>query len=157
MHACRIPDATDCRRGSYAYDISRSCGYSGYGGPLKAAFVRLGESSARVGGKAIQDLCRRHIFTPTMQRLSPTRRCCFRNSSRAAEACNYVKVHKINALRHYERRLSSKLASLLFLLPTMACYIQGSAKRRSPGLVNFVTVVAYHLCLSLPAAFTQPG
>ena len=36
-------------------------------------------------------------------------------------------------------------------------YIQGSAKRWSPGLVNFVTAVAYHLYLALPAAFTQPG
>ena len=26
-----------------------------------------------------------------------------------------------------------------------------------PGLVNFITAVAYHFCLSLPAAFTQPG
>ena len=33
--------------------------------------------------------------------------------------------------------------------------LQGSAKRRAPGLVNFVT--AYHFCLNLPAAFTQPG
>ena len=33
----------------------------------------------------------------------------------------------------------------------------GSAKRRSPGLVNFVTALAYHFCLALPAAFTQPG
>ena len=32
---------------------------------------------------------------------------------------------------------------------------QGSAKRRAPGLVNFVT--ANHFCLNLPAAFTQPG
>ena len=32
--------------------------------------------------------------------------------------------------------------------------VQGLAKRRSPGLVNFVTAVAYHLCLALPAAFT---
>ena len=36
-------------------------------------------------------------------------------------------------------------------------HIQGSAKRRSPGFVNFVTAVAYHLCLAMPAAFTQPG
>ena len=35
--------------------------------------------------------------------------------------------------------------------------IQGSAKRQSPGLVNFVTALAYHFCLPLPAAFTQPG
>ena len=27
----------------------------------------------------------------------------------------------------------------------------------SPCLVNFVLDVAYHLCLALPAAFTQPG
>ena len=35
--------------------------------------------------------------------------------------------------------------------------VQGSARRLSPGLENFVTAVAYHFCLSLPAAFTQPG
>ena len=35
--------------------------------------------------------------------------------------------------------------------------IQGSAKRRSPGLVNFVIALAYHFCLALPAAFMQPG
>ena len=35
--------------------------------------------------------------------------------------------------------------------------IQGSAKRRSPGLVNFVPALAYHFCLGLPAVFTQPG
>ena len=35
--------------------------------------------------------------------------------------------------------------------------LQSSAKRRSPGLVNFVTAPAYHSCLALPAAFTQPG
>ena len=30
-------------------------------------------------------------------------------------------------------------------------------KKWSPGLVNFVTVLAYHFCLALPEAFTQPG
>ena len=35
--------------------------------------------------------------------------------------------------------------------------VQGSAQRRSPGLVNFVAAVAYYFCLVLPAAFTQPG
>ena len=39
----------------------------------------------------------------------------------------------------------------------MPPYLQGSAKRLLPGLVNFVPAVAYHFCLSLPAAFTQPG
>ena len=35
--------------------------------------------------------------------------------------------------------------------------LQGSANPRTPGLVNFVTAVAYHFCLSLPRAFSQPG
>ena len=34
---------------------------------------------------------------------------------------------------------------------------QGLAKSRSQGLVNFVTALAYHIYLALPAAFTQPG
>ena len=35
--------------------------------------------------------------------------------------------------------------------------IKSSAKRWSPGLMNFVPAVVYHFCLALPAAFTQPG
>ena len=35
--------------------------------------------------------------------------------------------------------------------------VQGWAKRRSPGLVNFVTALAYHFCPALPPVFTQPG
>ena len=35
--------------------------------------------------------------------------------------------------------------------------VQRLAKFGAPGLVNFITAVAYHFCLSLPAAFTQPG
>ena len=27
----------------------------------------------------------------------------------------------------------------------------------APGLVNSIAAVAYHFCLALPAAFTQPG
>ena len=34
--------------------------------------------------------------------------------------------------------------------------IQRSGKVSAPGLVNFITAVAYHFCPSLPAAFTQP-
>ena len=36
-------------------------------------------------------------------------------------------------------------------------HVQSSAIVGSPGLVNFITAVAYHFCPSLPAAFTQPG
>ena len=35
--------------------------------------------------------------------------------------------------------------------------IQGSTNRRAPGFVNFVIALAYHICLNLPTAFTQPG
>ena len=35
--------------------------------------------------------------------------------------------------------------------------LQGSAKRLKPGLVKFVPAVAYHFCLNLPGAFSQPG
>ena len=35
--------------------------------------------------------------------------------------------------------------------------LQGSAKERFQGLVNFVTAFAYHFCLNLPIASSQPG
>ena len=35
--------------------------------------------------------------------------------------------------------------------------VQWNPKECLPGLVNFVTDVAYHFCLTLIAAFTQPG
>ena len=35
--------------------------------------------------------------------------------------------------------------------------VQGSAKRRSPGLVNFIFALAYLFCQALCASFTQPG
>ena len=35
-------------------------------------------------------------------------------------------------------------------------HVQGSANLSSPGMMNFVTAVAYLFCLVLPAAFTQP-
>ena len=34
--------------------------------------------------------------------------------------------------------------------------LQGLANWRAQGSVNFVPAVAYHFCLNLPAAFTQP-
>ena len=35
-------------------------------------------------------------------------------------------------------------------------YTRGPRKW-APGLVNFVPALAYHICLALPAEFTQPG
>ena len=40
---------------------------------------------------------------------------------------------------------------------TTLANLQGSAKRLRPGFENFGLAVAYHFCLSLSAAFTQPG
>ena len=48
-----------------------------------------------------------------------------------------------------------KLVSFLFAVHKEQ--IQGSAKRQSSDLVNSVAAVAFHFCLALPAAFTQPG
>ena len=36
-------------------------------------------------------------------------------------------------------------------------FVQRWAKVGAPGLVNIITAVAYHICPSLPATFTQPG
>ena len=48
-----------------------------------------------------------------------------------------------------------KLAAAVFwaLTPT----VQKTLIVNAPGLMNFVPAVAYHICLNLPAAFTQPG
>ena len=35
--------------------------------------------------------------------------------------------------------------------------VRGISKRPFPGLVNFVSAVAYLFCLNMPAAFSQPG
>ena len=50
--------------------------------------------------------------------------------------------------------LSSKQAPASLGIPR--AIVQGSAARQSPGLVNFVPTLAYHFCLALPVAFTQP-
>ena len=39
----------------------------------------------------------------------------------------------------------------------MLYIVQGLAKRRAPGLVNFVTALAYTFSPTLHAVFTQPG
>ena len=57
-------------------------------------------------------------------------------------------MHSLSALTEY---LSLNLAGIFLLKP-----VQGSDKRRSPGLVNSFAAVAYHFCLALPVAFTQP-
>ena len=50
----------------------------------------------------------------------------------------------------------TRLVSVSGTLPRI-WYVQGSANPRTPGLVNFVYAVAYHFCLNLPRAFSQPG
>ena len=48
------------------------------------------------------------------------------------------------------------LSKTVFLKPRFVG-LQESANPRAPGLVNFVAALAYHFCMALPAAFTQPG
>ena len=50
---------------------------------------------------------------------------------------------------------SAKFPCLHLRAPSPAP-LYGLAKRWVPGLVNFVPAVAYHFCLNLPAAFSQP-
>ena len=54
------------------------------------------------------------------------------------------KFHSLFTSRHSQHKYSSPKD------------LQGSAKRQSQGLVNFVGAVACHFCLALPVAFTQP-
>ena len=51
---------------------------------------------------------------------------------------------------------SASVQGSTFHLPQFDRYIQGTSKRPFPNLVNFVPAVAYHLCLNLPEAFSQP-
>ena len=48
-------------------------------------------------------------------------------------------------------------AFTIVVQPDLTLGIQGSTRRPFPGLMNFVIVVAYHFCLNLAAAFSQPG
>ena len=65
-------------------------------------------------------------------------------------------------MRHWN--LHVNIHGCKYLLFIDECYeydpdysVQGSPKECFPGLVNFVTAVAYHFCLNLPRAFSQPG
>ena len=51
-----------------------------------------------------------------------------------------------------------KMMLLLSLTPkSLPACLQGSAKRWDRRWMNFVPALAFHLCLALPTAFTQPG
>ena len=52
---------------------------------------------------------------------------------------------------------SKTLYCIIFEQLCYFSHVQGSAKRRSPGLVKFVAAVTYYFCLALPGAITQPG
>ena len=63
---------------------------------------------------------------------------------------------------HFLILLGAKTAacspSFLQLVHSTARFeVQGTSKRPFPGLVNFVPAIAYHFCLNLPGAFSQPG
>ena len=65
----------------------------------------------------------------------------------------YGKIHSVRYIG------GIKFASNIFckfLTNFDSLLLLGSAIRWSPGLVNFVTALAYHFCLAMPAAFMQP-
>ena len=66
-----------------------------------------------------------------------------------------VPFNSLNATGRKERALH-------FAVKSMHCSKHGVkvhtlAEVGVPGLVNFITAVAYHFCLARPRAFTQPG
>ena len=65
---------------------------------------------------------------------------------------NYDQVHTQSQNHEDELTLSTNS-----MQPSVVVHLQGSAIRLLPGLLNFVTAVAYTFCLSLPLSFTQPG
>ena len=52
---------------------------------------------------------------------------------------------------------SSALLTVACVRDSREYTVQGISKRLFLGLVNFVPAVAFHLCLNLPEAFSQPG
>ena len=68
---------------------------------------------------------------------------------------------------HWEERVIAEALFLISLFSSLnvSCFlpitdlheVEGSAKRRSPGLVNFVSALSSRFCLTLPAAFMEPG
>ena len=72
---------------------------------------------------------------------------------------NFVTTSTSTCLRHSHNLGSTLLATPAsqLLLVLYIQNVQGYTKRWSQGLVNFVSALAYHFCLALPAKFTQPG
>ena len=64
--------------------------------------------------------------------------------------------HDLQDRRRGRRNRSLAEVRSLSSLGFDLCNLQGWPKRWTPGLVNFITALAYHFCLDLPAAFTQP-
>ena len=60
-------------------------------------------------------------------------------------------------MNQQKERKAKKVYIASFLSALKGGPVQGSAKRWAPGLVNFVNALAYHICLALPAAFTEIG
>ena len=59
---------------------------------------------------------------------------------------------------HYHKRIEKIKKDLIWCKPgALSHTVQDSAKRWSPGLVSFVTALAYLFSLALPATFMQPG
>ena len=62
-------------------------------------------------------------------------------------AVHAIQIHTRDSFHQWEN----------FAVTMNKLYLQGSTNIQALGLVNFVPPLAYHFCLNLPAASTQPG
>ena len=58
--------------------------------------------------------------------------------------------------KHEEDKQNREHTKMKLSTSQIMQFLQGSAKRHSPGLVNSVHAIAFNFCLAMPAAFTQP-
>ena len=68
-----------------------------------------------------------------------------------ADSCRSGRTKQETELTHFNR-MTNKHAK-----EPIRTHVQGLTKRPFAGLVNFVPAVAYHSCLNLLEAFSQPG
>ena len=78
-----------------------------------------------------------------------------RGAAQAAEAVEDAQRHHPHHGQHDQRETARRSSRNRSWMQSMKV-VQGSAKRHAQGLVNFISAVAFHFCLALPAVFTQP-
>ena len=68
----------------------------------------------------------------------------------------HAQLRRHQLLRGNSPKERKMLDVAIICFESKSSFRETSAKIGAPGLVNFITAVAYHFCLKLPAVFTQP-